>query len=102
MRGDIDEAWAALGAAGLIYEKFQAFPARCPSSACVRRRRHRVLSAVRNTHGGGILRYSIAPFTECAARAQRQIYLKRVMNALAYIGVLTIEFFVVEGPADRQ
>ncbi len=50
-----------------------------------------------NTHGGGILRYSIAPFTNARLERHARLYLNRVMKALDYIGVLTIEFFVVRG-----
>ena len=51
-----------------------------------------------NTHGGGILRYSIAPYRAIAgSSAAPEPILKRVMNALDYVGVLTIEFFVVKG-----
>ena len=60
----IDEAWAAIGGGGLIYEKFQKFSREAlassaqappPGTPCSIR-----LSA--NTHGGGILRFSIAPY----------------------------------------
>jgi 5-(carboxyamino)imidazole ribonucleotide synthase len=94
----IDEAWAAIGVLGLIYEKFQEFSrevsivgARSAAGRCV----FYPLSA--NSHGGGILHYSIAPFANPRLERRARIYLKRVMNALAYVGVLTIEFFVVKG-----
>jgi 5-(carboxyamino)imidazole ribonucleotide synthase len=95
---DIDEAWARLGGRGLIYEKFQNFSkevsivgARSASGQTV----FYPLSA--NTHGGGILRYSVAPFANDALERVARVYMKRVMNALAYVGVLAIEFFVVRG-----
>ena len=94
----IDEAWDAIGGAGLIYEKFQEFSrevsivgARSAAGDTV----FYPLSA--NSHGGGILHYSIAPFANPGLERRARMYLKRVMNALAYVGVLTIEFFVVEG-----
>jgi 5-(carboxyamino)imidazole ribonucleotide synthase len=94
----IEEAWAAIGGAGLIYEKFQNFSrevsivgARSPTGQTV----FYPLSA--NVHGGGILHYSIAPFSSRMLERAAQTYLKRVMNALSYVGVLTIEFFVVKG-----
>ncbi len=94
----IDEAWEAIGSTGLIYEKFQAFTrevslvgARSPTGATV----FYPLSA--NTHGGGILRYSIAPYSDPKLERRAQLYLRRVMNALDYVGVLTMEFFVVRG-----
>ena len=94
----IDEAWGLLGGPGLIYEKFQEFSrevsivgARSAAGQTV----FYPLSA--NVHGGGILHYSIAPFANGALERKAQTYLKRVMNALSYVGVLTIEFFVVKG-----
>jgi 5-(carboxyamino)imidazole ribonucleotide synthase len=95
--GQVDAAWAAIGGAGLIYEKFQEFSrelsivgARSAAGQTV----FYPLSA--NTHGGGILRHSIAPFVSPRLERTARNYLKRVMNALAYVGVLAIEFFVVK------
>lgn len=95
---DIDGAWQAIGGAGLIYERFQEFTreislvgARSPSGQMV----FYPLSC--NTHGGGILRYGIAPFINARLEHDARLYLKRVMKALDYIGVLTLEFFVVRG-----
>jgi 5-(carboxyamino)imidazole ribonucleotide synthase len=95
---DIDPAWDRLGSEGLIYEKFQAFSrevsivgARSAAGDIV----HYPLSV--NSHADGILRYSVAPYTNPAMDRSAKIYLKRVMNALDYVGVLTIEFFVVKG-----
>jgi 5-(carboxyamino)imidazole ribonucleotide synthase len=94
----IEEAWAAIGGAGLIYEKFQNFSrevsivgARSPTGQTV------FYPLSTNVHGGGILHYSIAPFVSRMLERAAQTYLKRVMNALSYVGVLTIEFFVVKG-----
>ena len=94
---DIDRAWAAIGGADLIYEKFQDFSrevsligARTAAGKTV----FYPLSA--NTHGGGILRYSVAPFLNAQLERSARAYLQRVMNALDYIGVLSIEFFVVK------
>ena len=96
--GDVDRAWAAIGEAGLIYEKFQDF-SREVSLVGVRSASGQSafypLSC--NTHGGGILRYSIAPFINARLEKSARLYMKRVMNALDYIGVLTLEFFVVRG-----
>ena len=96
--GGIDAAWSAIGGTGLIYEKFQEF-SREVSIVGVRSAAGQIvfypLSA--NCHGGGILHYSIAPFVNSALERSARTYLKRVMNALAYVGVLTIEFFVVKG-----
>jgi 5-(carboxyamino)imidazole ribonucleotide synthase len=97
-RDKIEEAWSAIGAEGLIYEKFQVFSrevsiigARSGAGELVAY----PLSA--NTHAGGILRYGLAPFVRASLERTAKVYLKRVMNALDYIGVLAIEFFVVNG-----
>jgi 5-(carboxyamino)imidazole ribonucleotide synthase len=94
----LDAAWDAIGGPGLIYEKFQAF-SRELSIVGARSATGQVvfypLSA--NVHGGGILHYSIAPYSNRLLERSAQTYLKRVMTALAYVGVLTIEFFVVKG-----
>jgi 5-(carboxyamino)imidazole ribonucleotide synthase len=96
-RGQIDHAWDLIGGPELIYEKFQAFSrelsiigARSQAGDIV----YYPLSA--NTHGGGILRYSVAPFGNSKLERSARIYLKRVMSALDYVGVLAIEFFVVK------
>ena len=94
----IEEAWAAIGTAGLIYEKFQDFSreislvgARSAAGDTV----FYPLSA--NVHRDGILRYSVAPFASARLERTARSYLKRVMVALDYVGVLTMEFFVVKG-----
>jgi 5-(carboxyamino)imidazole ribonucleotide synthase len=94
----VDEAWAAIGGPGLIYEKFQKFSRELSIVGARSAAGHTVfypLSA--NSHGGGILHYSIAPFANADLERRARIYSKRVMNALAYVGVLAIEFFVVRG-----
>jgi 5-(carboxyamino)imidazole ribonucleotide synthase len=95
---DVDQAWAAIGAAGLIYEKFQDF-SREISLVGVRSAGGQTLfyPLSCNTHGGGILRYSTAPFTNARLEKNARLHMKRVMHALGYVGVLTLEFFVVRG-----
>jgi 5-(carboxyamino)imidazole ribonucleotide synthase len=95
---DASQALESMGGEGLIYERFQRFSrevsiigARSASGqfACY------PLSA--NTHGDGILRYSVAPYVHAGLERSARTYLKRVMAELSYVGILTIEFFVVEG-----
>ena len=95
--GELGHAWDLIGGPELIYEKFQAFSrelsiigARSQAGDIV----YYPLSA--NTHGGGILRYGIAPFSNSRLERSARIHLKRVMCALDYVGVLAIEFFVVK------
>jgi len=94
----VDEAWTAMGASGLIYEKFQKFSRELSLVGARSAAGHTVfypLSA--NTHYGGILRYGTAPHSNARLERRAREYLKRVMSALAYVGVLTLEFFVVNG-----
>jgi 5-(carboxyamino)imidazole ribonucleotide synthase len=95
---DIDAAWAHMGASGLIYERFQKFSrevsiigARSAAGEVV----YYPLSS--NTHSGGILRYSVAPFINRTLERTARRCLKKLMESLGYVGVLTIEFFVVKG-----
>jgi 5-(carboxyamino)imidazole ribonucleotide synthase len=95
---DVGVAWARMGGPGLIYEKFQVFSrevsligARSAAGEIV----YYPLSA--NTHAGGVLRYSIAPFVNRPLERMARRYLKKVMETLSYVGVLSIEFFVVKG-----
>ena len=95
---NLDAAWQALGGAGLIYEKFQRF-SREVSIIAARSAAGKIvfypLSC--NTHGNGVLRFGIAPFASPRLERAAQSYIKRVLNALSYVGVLAIEFFVVAG-----
>jgi 5-(carboxyamino)imidazole ribonucleotide synthase len=95
---DIDRAWRSIGGAGLIYEKFQRF-SREVSLVAARSLKGEIayypLSA--NTHAGGILRYSVAPYIHAGLERAARNYMKRVMVELRYTGVLAIEFFVVKG-----
>jgi 5-(carboxyamino)imidazole ribonucleotide synthase len=96
--GDIDDAWARIGGTGLIYEKFQAFSREVSIIGARSAAGHIVyypLSA--NTHSGGVLRYGVAPFAHQLLERMARRYLKKVMEHFRYVGVLTIEFFVVEG-----
>jgi 5-(carboxyamino)imidazole ribonucleotide synthase len=96
---DLERAWGESGGGGgLVLERLQRFShevsiigARSASGKFV----FYPLSA--NTHGGGILRYGVAPYRSAPLQQMAQTYLKRVMNTLAYVGILTIEFFVVRG-----
>ncbi len=94
----IDLAWDLIGAEGLMYEKFQAFSrevsiigARSAAGDIV----YYPLSS--NIHAGGILRYGVAPYLNPRLERGAKNYMRRVMGALDYVGVLAIEFFVVNG-----
>ena len=51
-----------------------------------------------NTHAGGVLRHSVAPYVNAALERMAQAPPEAGdASALDYVGVLTIEFFVVGG-----
>ena len=95
---DLAAAWETLRGAPLIYEKFMPFShevsliaARSPEGESV------FYPLARNTHCGGILRVSVAPWIDPAAERAARRYLQRLLDALNYVGVLAVEFFVVGG-----
>jgi len=95
---DADAAWAQLGSQPLLYESFVNFTAEV-SIIGARSTRGEIalypLSA--NTHSGGILRHTIAPFTRPALARLAQRYLRAILRRFEYAGILTVEFFVVGG-----
>ena len=95
---DVDGAWDRMGGTGLIYEQFQEF-SREVSIIGARSAAGEIVyyPLAVNTHADGILRYSIAPYVNAPLEKTARRYLQRVMKALDYVGVLTIEFFVVKG-----
>lgn len=94
----LERAWEALGGVPLIYEGFVKFT-REVSIIGARSTQDETTTypLCANTHLNGILRYTIAPFAHKPLQQQAQRYLRRVMRHLNYVGLLTIEFFVVRG-----
>jgi 5-(carboxyamino)imidazole ribonucleotide synthase len=95
---DAEAAWSRLQSQALIYEAFQPFErevsiigARSASGELA----YYPLAA--NTHAGGILRYCIAPYANRRLERAAALYLRRLLRSLEYIGVLALEFFVVDG-----
>ena len=93
---DVMPAWQALGGVPLVLEGFVRFD-RELSQIAVRSRvgEVRFYPLVENHHQGGILRRSIAPaagVTEAVA-SQAATAIRKVMDHLEYVGILTIEFF---------
>jgi 5-(carboxyamino)imidazole ribonucleotide synthase len=93
---DLTNAWARIGGTGLIYEALQNFSREvsiiAARSACGEIVYY-PLSA--NTHAAGILRYSVAPFVAASLERLARRYIRKVLESLSYVGVLTIEFFVI-------
>src|SRR5690606_13176607 len=93
-----DEARERLGGQPLIYESFVRFTREV--SIIGARNTHGEIAVYPlsvNTHLDGILRYTTAPFAHRPLQQQAQRYLRRLLRHFEYVGVLTIEFFVVRG-----
>jgi 5-(carboxyamino)imidazole ribonucleotide synthase len=95
---DVPLAWETLGNVPLIYEGFVAFSHEV-SIIGVRSTRGEIACypLCANTHAGGILHYSVAPYRHAKLQRQAHTYLKRLLLHFDYAGVLTIEFFVKRG-----
>jgi 5-(carboxyamino)imidazole ribonucleotide synthase len=95
--GDIEPAWTALGSVPLILESFVPFQREV--SILALRGRHGETAfypLVENRHHDGILRLSVAPCLAADLEQQAQDYATRVLEKLVYVGLLAIEFFVLE------
>jgi 5-(carboxyamino)imidazole ribonucleotide synthase len=95
---DSDTAWRTLGRdAPLILEGFVPFQ-REVSILALRDPQGRTAfyPLVQNHHRHGVLRWSIAPCQAEALEQEAQSHATRVLERLAYVGLLAIEFFVVD------
>jgi 5-(carboxyamino)imidazole ribonucleotide synthase len=99
-RDDTARAWQVLKGGSFILESLIEFD-RELSVIAVRDQKRKTLfyPLIENHHKDGILRWSLAPAPEVAANIQQQAeqYATRVLDELAYVGVLTIEFFESNG-----
>ena len=95
---DAEAAFVRLGGGELIYERFMPFSHEVSIVAARSTRGEiRCYPLARNTHRDGILRVSIAPHVEPSIERRARAAIRRVLEALGYVGVLAIEFFVVDG-----
>ncbi|MGE0227679.1 MAG: 5-(carboxyamino)imidazole ribonucleotide synthase [Dehalococcoidia bacterium] len=98
--GDLEGAWEAVGGAPSILERFVPFE-REASILAVRGRDGDVACypLVENRHREGILRLSVAPgpHLDAGLQAEAEGHARAVLEALEYVGVLAIEFFVEGG-----
>jgi 5-(carboxyamino)imidazole ribonucleotide synthase len=94
--GEAGETWETLGGVPLLVEGVVAFE-RELSQIAARGRDGEVVfyPPVENHHHGGMLRLSWAPAPDLTPDLQATAadYTRRVLEALNYVGVLTIEFF---------
>ena len=95
---DLERAWQALGESPLILEAFVPFDAEC-SLVSVRagdgQIRHWPLT--RNVHDRGILALSRPSVFSGGLQAQAEAVMRQLMEHLEYVGVLTLEFFLLDG-----
>src|SRR5262249_22048664 len=95
---DVERAWPRLGARPLILARFVRFD-RELSIIAVRGRDGATACypLVENLHSDGILRRSLAPAPRvpAALQARAEAHAGSVLDALGYVGVLTIELFQV-------
>ncbi len=97
-RDELRGAWEALGRGAMILEAFAPFDEEV-SLIGVRNRRgeRRHYPLTRNVHWQGILDYSLAPVERPALQREAERCLDRLLEHFDYAGVLTVEFFVVDG-----
>ena len=94
----LEEAWQQLGAVPLIYEEFVPFD--CEVSIIGARGRNgdtAIYPLCLNSHAGGMLRLTRAPFGSARLQRLAARYLHRALEHFRYVGVLTLEFFVHDG-----
>jgi 5-(carboxyamino)imidazole ribonucleotide synthase len=99
-KSDIKAAWDALGGMSLLLEAFVPFQ-RELSLIGVRGRDGELAfyPLVENHHQDGILHLTLAPAPRLTEDLQdeAEAHVARVMEALDYVGVMTMEFFEVNG-----
>jgi len=97
-RAECAPALSRLGSTGLLAEAWVPFDrelslvvVRSPSGEV------RTYPLVENHHDGGILRWTLAPATavDSDIREQAEVIARRIVRALDYVGVLTVELFQV-------
>ena len=97
---DLDAAWDALGGVPLVLEGWVSFR-RELSLIAVRATDGTIAfyPLVENHHADGMLRLTLAPAPGLTPHLQEQAeqMVRAVLEDLAYVGVLTVEFFEVNG-----
>ncbi len=96
---DVSAAWKILGGRDLILEQWLSFDAEC-SLIAVRDAKGNLkfYPLIHNVHREGIL-FTSEPwsnFSKLNLQTKAEDYAKRILSELDYIGVLTIEFFVMK------
>lgn len=97
-RQDLEHAWEMLGGVPLTLEGFVPFEKEV-SVISVRNRKGETAfyPLVENRHDSGILHLSIAPCPDADLEHKARAYAMRLLERLDYVGVLAVEFFVLDG-----
>lgn len=95
---DLEGAFAALGGVPAILEGFVPFE-RELSLVGVRSRNGETAfwPLAENTHAEGILRQTRAPWDDAGLQALAERHLRALLERFEYVGVLTVEFFLLDG-----
>jgi 5-(carboxyamino)imidazole ribonucleotide synthase len=95
---DITRAWNELGKHPLILEGFMRFERELSLIGARSTQGDMAFYPLtENWHEHGILVKSEAPFLQAQLQAEAEDYMRSIMLGLDYVGVLAIEFFLVEG-----
>jgi 5-(carboxyamino)imidazole ribonucleotide synthase len=95
---DLERAWQQLGDSELILEAFVPFEAECSLVAARGRNGEtRFWPLTRNVHSNGILALSLPGVFDEALQAAAEEKMRALLDHLDYTGVLTIEFFLING-----
>ena len=95
---ELAAAWETLGRVPAIAEEWVAFDRELSLIGAQGANAERVFYPLaENTHRDGILRTTLAPYLDTALERRAQGHLARIMSALDYRGVLTVEFFHADG-----
>lgn len=97
-REDLEPAWQSLGGVPLILEGFVPFSHECALTAVRNAKGDVRFYALTHTHHQqGILRFALSPSPANQAwQMEAQTMVQAVLEALDYVGTLTVELFVTE------
>lgn len=93
-QSDISKSWGLLGSQPLILEELISFESEF-SLIAVRNKSGETsfYPLIKNHHRKGILHFSEAPVHQDTLQQEAQTHAFKILEALNYVGVLTIEFF---------
>ena len=95
---ELEAAWEAVGMAPCILEGMVPFQVEVSLIASRSAGGQTVFyPLIRNEHRAGILRTSIAPYEDARLQGQAESCMSELLLKLDYVGVLAVEFFVVDG-----